>query len=989
MSVKISVEDRTREIGRKILERVIHRRRGFSHGDLDSRLMEWAMRDPELKTQLFRFVDVLPALQTPEEVVRHLREYLGSPDKGLPIVGQLGINLASSSGLAARATAATVERQIGGMARRFIAGSNIREAAAAVRELRKKGMTFTLDLLGEVAVSEAEALGYQRQYLEVIRGMSAEASGYAPDVDSLGETPRVNVSVKLSSLYSRIEPADPDGSVEALKSRLRPILELARQEGAFIHIDLEHYAIKDLTLRVFREILLEPAFRDSRHYGITIQAYLRDSERDLRGLVDWARERGAPVRVRLVRGAYWDYETVIARQRNWPIPVYTQKPETDINFECLTRLLIENYPHILTAIGSHNARSVAYAMAVAEAEAVDIPVGSVEYQMLYGMAGELKEAVVEMGRRVRVYTPYGELIPGMAYLVRRLLENTSNESFLRQSFSERASVDELLKSPQETPKYTPEARAPEFVNEPERDFSREEHREIMKEALARVRDEFNAHYPLLIGGKLVSTSEEIDSTNPSSPSEVVGRVAWAGEREAQAAIEAANRAFPTWRDTTVDERAKVLFRAADIIRTERDQLAAWEVFETGKAWREADADVCETIDYLNYYASEMLRLGKTRRLGSLPGELNEYLYQPRGVAAVIPPWNFPMAILAGMTSAAIVVGNTAVVKPATQSPVIAAKFVDILVRAGLPGGVVNFVPGPPIEVGEYLVKSPDVDIIAFTGSRAVGARIFRTASEVAPGQDHLKRVIAEMGGKNALVIDSDADLDEAVTGAVASAFGYGGQKCSAASRIIVHDLIYDKFLTRFVEASKSLSVGPVENPGNYFGALVDEKSRDKVQGYIELGKTEARVVLETDVSGLGEGWWVGPTIFSDVPPQARIAQEEIFGPVVAVIRAQNFDQALEIAMGTQYCLTGGVYSRSPRNIEKARRDFRVGNLYINRKTTGAIVGRQPFGGFKMSGIGSKAGGPDYLIQFMEPRTITENTLRRGFAPEQESGDVGL
>jgi RHH-type proline utilization regulon transcriptional repressor/proline dehydrogenase/delta 1-pyrroline-5-carboxylate dehydrogenase len=409
-------------------------------------------------------------------------------------------------------------------------------------------------------------------------------------------------------------------------------------------------------------------------------------------------------------------------------------------------------------------------------------------------------------------------------------------------------------------------------------------------------------------------------------------------------------------------------------------LAAWQVFECGKNWREADADVCEAIDFLEYYALEMRRLAKAQGK-NLPGEDNAWFYEPRGVTVVIAPWNFPLAILCGMTTAAIVTGNTAIMKPAEQSSVIAAKLMEIYQAAGLPRGVVNYLPGIGEEIGPTLAEHPDVALVAFTGSRGVGMLLNRQTANLAPGQTHIKKMIAELGGKNAVIIDDDADLDEAVNGVVASAFGYQGQKCSACSRAIVMESLHDVFLERLIEATKSLKIGPAEDPACKVGPVIDDESRQRILGYIEKGKQESRLAYAGDPGFLvSEGTYVGPHIFADVAPTATIAQEEIFGPVLAVMKAKNLDEALTIANGTAYALTGGVYSRSPDNIRRVKREFRVGNLYINRKITGALVGRQPFGGFKLSGVGSKAGGPDYLLQFVVPRAITENTMRRGFAP---------
>jgi RHH-type proline utilization regulon transcriptional repressor/proline dehydrogenase/delta 1-pyrroline-5-carboxylate dehydrogenase len=423
-----------------------------------------------------------------------------------------------------------------------------------------------------------------------------------------------------------------------------------------------------------------------------------------------------------------------------------------------------------------------------------------------------------------------------------------------------------------------------------------------------------------------------------------------------------------------------MFRAADIMRRRRIELAAWEVFEVGRGWREADADVAEAIDYLEYYGREMLRLSEPRVTQKLPGESNVYFYEPRGVAAVIAPWNFPLAILTGMTAAALVTGNCAVIKPAEQSPVMGALLMEILREAELPAAACQLLQGGG-ELGAYLVRHASVQLIAFTGSREVGLEILRTAYDHQPGQEHVKRVVCEMGGKNAIIVDEDADLDEAVVHILESAFGYQGQKCSAASRIILVDEIHDLLLERLVEAVRSLKIGPPEDPRNFSGPVIDAAAHAKIIGYVDLGKHEGRCVLGREAPT--EGFFVGPAIFSEIEPDHRLANEEIFGPVLSVIKAKDFSHALQIANRSAYGLTGGVFSRSPAHIEKARREFRVGNLYINRGITGAIVERQPFGGLKLSGIGSKAGGPDYLLQFLEPRTVSENTLRHGFvAPEE-------
>lgn len=1021
MPLSDEIEQQTQVIGREIFSRLQTESPSVFHLSWwDEKILDWCMRDETLKVQMFRFIDVLPMLKTGEQVARHLQEYFLDHKEIFPIAVQWGLNFASHRSAAARAVALAVRRNATRMAQRFIAGTTPAEALTAIRKLRRQSLAFTLDLLGEATLSEEEAAAYQHRYLDLLTSLAAAAQHWEPveviDTDHTGPIPRVNVSLKLTALYSQFDAIDPAHSAARVKERLRPLLRTAKEVGAFVTVDMEQYRYKDLTLRVYKEILEEEEFRAWPHAGIVLQAYLRETEQDLRDLLAWVKTRGAPIGVRLVRGAYWDYETVIARQRGWPLPVFIHKWETDVNFERLATILLEHYQLVRPAIATHNIRSIAYALAASRR--LGVPERALEFQMLYGMGDTIKTALVQLGQRLRVYAPFGELIPGMGYLVRRLLENTSNDSFLRQGFAEHAAVDDLLRSPfdwtqgrpldlaQERPSTSAQDRQEEerlngpfasaqdrsglsatghplsnggFHNEPELDFAQEENRQRFWAALDQVRQQLDCAYPLVINGEEITTGAEIVSRNPSHPDEIAGRVARAGVAEAERGVAAAVAALPAWRATPATERADLLFRAAAALRTRRAEFAAWEVVEAGKPWREADADVCEAIDYLIYYGREMLRLAPVRQLDDLPGEVNLYLYQPRGVAAVIAPWNFPLAILTGMTAAALAAGNTVIMKPAEQTSVIAAKLMEIFRGVGLPAGVLTYLPGLGEEVGEYLVTHPRVNLIAFTGSLAVGLRINALAAQTTEGQRGIKKVIAELGGKNAIIIDDDADLDEAVLGTVASAFGYAGQKCSACSRVIVLAQVYEVFLKRLVEATRSLGIGPAEEPGTFVPPLIDAEARQKVQRSIETGKREGRVVLE--MAGPAAGYCVGPVIIADVSPRATIAQEEIFGPVLAVLKAHDFDEALEMALGTPYALTGGLYSRSPAHIERARQALQVGNLYINRKITGALVGRQPFGGLGLSGIGSKAGGPDYLLQFMEPRVITEHTLRRGFAPK--------
>jgi 1-pyrroline-5-carboxylate dehydrogenase len=512
-----------------------------------------------------------------------------------------------------------------------------------------------------------------------------------------------------------------------------------------------------------------------------------------------------------------------------------------------------------------------------------------------------------------------------------------------------------------------------FVNEPLSDFNTPAVAAKMQQAIDRVRSQLGKDYPLVIGGERITAPTRIASIDPSNPDNVVGRVAEGKRTHAEQAVQAALEAFESWRTVPAESRAACLFKAARIIRDHKFDYAAWMVFEVGKSWVEADADVAETIDFLEFYGREALRLAEDQPLTKIAGEDNALEYIPLGVGAVIPPWNFPMAIMAGMTSAAVVTGNTVVLKPSSDSPVIASKFVDVLEEAGVPAGVVNFVPGGGGEVGGHLVSHPRVRFIAFTGSKEVGLRINQEAAAPQKGQIWIKRAVLEMGGKDSIIVDADCDLDEAVKGVVASAFGFQGQKCSACSRAIVHEKVYDAFVRKLVPQVNALRQGaPYESKDNAVGPVINENAANTILGYIETGKAEGEL-LTGGMRAAGAGYFIQPTVFGDVPPDATISLEEIFGPVLALVKARNFDHALEIANNTEYGLTGALYSNDRDHVERARRDFHVGNLYFNRKCTGALVGVHPFGGFNMSGTDSKAGGRDYLLLFTQAKAISEKT----------------
>jgi 1-pyrroline-5-carboxylate dehydrogenase len=522
----------------------------------------------------------------------------------------------------------------------------------------------------------------------------------------------------------------------------------------------------------------------------------------------------------------------------------------------------------------------------------------------------------------------------------------------------------------------PETRLHEgpFVNEPYVDFSKEENARKMRAAIEKVRGQLGREYDLIIGGKHVKTQDKLKSINPAKPSQLVGLHQKAGKNEVEPAMNAALKAFGTWSRTSAEERAALLFRTGDLLRERKFEFMAWLVFEVSKNWAEADGDVAETIDFCEFYSREMLRLAKVETPVQLPGERDYLFYVPLGVGAVIPPWNFPAAIMAGMTLASIVAGNTVILKPSSDSPTIAAKFVELLEEAGMPAGVVNFCPGAGATFGDAVVAHPKTRYIAFTGSREVGLRINKVAAEKPEGQVWIKRTVLEMGGKDAIIVDADADIDAAVEGVAAAAFGFQGQKCSACSRAIIDERIYDKFLEKLKVRVEKITVGdPTENTN--MGAVINEGSMKDILNYIEIGKKDGRLITggARDPKA-GEGFFVQPTVIADIPPKSKLEQEEIFGPVLAVIKAKNYDHALEIANDTEFGLTGAVYTKSREKIKRAMQEFHVGNLYINRKCTGAMVGAHPFGGFNMSGTDSKSGGPDYLYLFTQGKSVGEKII---------------
>jgi len=996
MIAQDSLEKDIRRFGQTLAEQAHQHTPGFwDHRWWTNLLLDWGTRDEQFKVQLFRFIDVLPALQTDTQFVRILKEYFQDLPS-LPTPLRWLLTRFSNNALTAQVGTRVLRRQFLKMAYTFMAGETVDQALPTLARLWQARCACSIDLFGEATVSEVEADQYHLRCLQTLTQLHQVIQRWNPqpllETDHLGSLPRINLSIKLSALYSQLDPIDPERSYKGIAPRLRSIVDLAQTLPASITFDMEQAELEPLILTVFTRLFSEPSYQHFPHAGIALQAYLKHSSYTLNTLLEWGKTRKAPFGIRLVKGAYWDSEVIRYQQEGWPIPVFLKKTDTDASYEHLAQRIVEHRTFIRPAFGSHNIRTLAFVQALGES--LHLPRGAFEYQMLHGMAEPLRDAVVEQGFRLRVYTPIGELIPGMAYLVRRLLENTSNESFIRRQYETAESLEHLLLPPPIFNEEGDEPKLPEsqtgptprnvdnqsgFSNSPHSDFSQPDVQQAVTSALTQITPLLGQIYSYPVLGNIPCRGPEQASNNPSRPDQVIARFPTVSPDQIDPIAQFALDHMRSWRNVPAHARATILFRTAELMRKRKAELAAWEILETGKPWREADADVAEAIDFLEFYGREMIRLGTPQRLGTEPGELNQRVFLPRGLAVVIAPWNFSLAIPTGLVSAALVSGNVVLFKPSERSPLMGYQLFALFNEAGLPEGTLQFLPGGP-EIGQALVNHPNVHLIAFTGSQKVGLDILRKASHVQTGQRHVKHVIAEMGGKNAIIVDETADLDEAVLGVLASATGYQGQKCSACSRIIVLNGVYSVFLERLKQAASSIPIGPPAEAGNRMGPLIDQRALERVRHFVQLGKKDGHCILDRQIEG--PGYFQGPVILTNLPPSHPVVQEEIFGPVMVVLKVSTISEALELANNSPYALTGGIYSRSPGNIQLAWEMFDVGNLYINRPITGSLVMRQPFGGHRLSGIGRKAGGSGYLEQFMVEKIVTENTLRRGFAPTQ-------
>ncbi len=968
----IDVEERTQQLGRELLGRADRYRPGAAE-----RVQDWLLgltaANERFRGRLLRYLDVLASADhdsSGSEAKRLAAEYFGDEFPELPRGLRWLLRLARDERVPARVTGESSRRAAELFARRFITPPGADTIARTIGQLRDHGRYPSFDLLGEAVLSEREAEAYLARYLEIVRQLARSPA--AGEVTP-GGVFALQVSLKLSSLTSHFSPVDPGGTIARVRPPLEAIVEAADRAGVGVTVDMEQFEYRDLTWELFtRTFARGERFGGWLGAGIVLQAYLRQAEEHAEAYVDFARERGVPFQVRLVKGAYWDYETIVAQAAGWAPPVFTRKAATDATFEAVLARLVGAHPALHVAVGSHNAR--AHALAEALAEASGLPDRAVEHQTLFRTAEGTSRALAQLGWSARDYVPSGELLPGMAYLVRRVLENSSQAGILLAGRTG-AAPEELLRAPPALDPATasPPTPAGDFTRAPEARWFDPEFRSAFEAALASTRARWGERFALRVGHTDLPAAETVEVHSPSYPAgDPVGFAEFADARGARRAVEVASAGVPAWAATPVAERAAVLRRAADLLEERGHEFAAWIVHEGGRDRAGAWTEVEEAIDYLRYYA---------KQAETLFADFGDRV-APRGVVAVIPPWNFPLAIPCGMTAAALACGNAAILKPAEQTPLLGHRLAELLHEAGVSHDALIALPGRGEAAGAALAESPEVAMVAFTGSRAVGTLLHEVVARVEPsGEAVTKTLVAEMGGKNAIIVFADADPDEVVDGVMRSAFGHANQKCSAASRVLVAESAYPNIRDRIVEAARSLHVGPADSPGTQINPVIDDAARDRLTRDAATARAECRVLLDRfeEPSGDGEPG-LGPLVV-ELPasraPEARTATEELFGPILALIRFSTEEEAYSLANGTEYGLTAGIFSRSPATIERATRAIEAGNVYANRAITAARVGVEPFGGMKMSGTGPKAGGSDYLWAF----------VRRTDAPSDAPGSL--
>ncbi|MCG3130124.1 MAG: Bifunctional protein PutA [Phycisphaerae bacterium] len=980
-----NVERRIAALGEEIFERAAAAQAAFP---AQAWWMEQATRlvdaDPRFKAAVFQFVDCLPVLRSDAEISRHLHEYLAASGAAIPGAALWALRGAACGGRTSRLIGACARVGARMMAGRFITGHDAESVRATLERLRRERMTFTLDVLGESTTSDARADAYVGVFHDALERLCPVARDW-PGVAILDETefgpqPRVNISIKLTGMDPHFDPATPETSIESAARRLRPLLRQARRLGAFVNIDIESTKHRALTFDLFESVMSEPQFRDFSDVGIVVQAYLRDGEGDLERMLDYARRRETRFAVRLVKGAYWDSETAAAVRNHATPPVWTQKWESDACYERMARAMLRERALIRPCFASHNVRTIAAVMAWAEQ--LGVPIEGYECQMLYGMGDPLKAAVAGMGRCLRVYAPYGDMLPGMAYLIRRLLENTSNDSFLKQGFADRARYAERLADPAaRRPRSSPlprlryasppnelERHMPTFRQTARIGFSTEEARERMRAAIARVRKGFSAD-----GG---------DHSDPPAASASLAADAVRVDLEAARLA----RGGEAWRRTAVEERCARLARWADGVEAERYAVAAALVVHCGMLWREADAEVAQAVDYIRFHGACMSGLDAHPRRRGVPGEDNVVRYASRGLTAVFNGAGSPLACAAAGMSAALAAGNAVLVLPEAE----AAPGLNLLAeegrRAGLPAEVTAVIAPASDAVRDHAARHTDVRVVAVFAEADLCMRLRAAClGDGAPASS--RRVfIAEGWGPNPMLVDDDADLDAALTGVMASGLAYCGQKRDAATRLYVVEGICDAFCGRLGEALSSLRVGNPEDPATHVGPLRSIAAATAVRARLDAARAAGRLIYEVRAPDGPSERNVAPAIVAADPGASRHAARAA-GPVLEVARCANVSEAIRRVNAEGGALVGGLYSRSPAHIGLARETLEVGALFINRPTVGGEVDRHPVGGPAAWGAGIRVGDASLVEAMLVPRTISENTLRHGFSPEPAS-DAG-
>ena len=963
----IDIEERTQQLGRELLAEAGRYRPGPAE-----RVQDWLLgltaANERFRGRLLRYLDVLASLDydsSGAEAKRLAAEYFGDEFPDLPRGLRWLLRLARDEHVPARVMGESSRRGAELFARRFITPPGAEAMAGTIRQLRDHGRFPSFDLLGEAVLSDREAEAYLARYLELIGrlGNDPAAGELTP-----GGVFALQVSLKLSSLTAHFSPVDPEGTIARARPPLEAILEAADRAGVGVTVDMEQFEYRDLTWELFtRTFARGERFGGWPGAGIVLQAYLREVDAHADALVAFARSRGVPYQVRLVKGAYWDYETIVAEASGWTPPVFTRKAATDAAFERVLARLVGAHPALHVAVGSHNAR--AHALAEALAEASGLPAQAVEHQTLFRTAEGTSRALAGLGWAARDYVPSGELLPGMAYLVRRVLENSSQAGVLLAGRTG-ASPEDLLRPPPALDPAPPEPPEPPggFARAPEARWFDPDFCAAFAAALDATRARWGGRFPLHVGGAEASAAETVAVRSPSHPDgEPVGFVEFAGAEGARRAIAVAAAGARGWEATPVAERASILRRAAGLLEARGHEFAAWIVHEGGRDRAGAWTEVEEAADFLRYYAGQAEAL-----FGDFGGRI-----APRGVVGVIPPWNFPLAIPCGMTAAALACGNAAILKPAEQTPLLGLRLVALLHEAGVPRDALIALPGRGETAGAALAESPEVAMVAFTGSRGVGTLLHDAVARVEPtGEVVTKTLVAEMGGKNAIIVFPDADPDEVVDGVMRSAFGHANQKCSAASRVLVAESVYEMIRDRLVEAARSLRTGPADAPETQINPVIDAEARARLVRDAQTARSECEVLLDRFEEHAGDGGLsLGPLVVELPAARAQAARtttEELFGPILALIPFATEEEAYAVANGTDYGLTAGIFSRSPATIERASRAIEAGNVYANRSITAARVGVEPFGGVKMSGTGPKAGGSDYLWAFVRRTDVPPN-----------------